>query len=244
MAVGDKINLEEIGKVLKETKVGGESILEHAKGLSGEAVSRIEAYVPPGAPAAAEAAAQAGTEGNATPGWEGQGEGAPRAPGPGDPNYVPPESFEDSPGNVSDTLASTERHEQLLQKDWYAAVAKAFDNPKAVEEIGFSGADAAALNDARGILRMRLDEAFGRSGFLGLGGAHGADSEIWKTWKGRSLVEIFSPKVPSPEELKLRDLIQKLSEEARLPLAPNAKIEDFVKIGAFALVRRGQVTYT
>lgn len=218
LTVGDKIDLEKIRGILKNTMIGDEHIIEHAQKLSDEARAHIESYVP-GADEAASAGTPTGTTGGIpASGAEMTGEKV-------DLNK------EEGTGINKDTGETGKKPD--------ASTPDTDQNKTSIENLrDLDGRTANLLSDTRTAMTANLDQTFGQKGLFGVGEIHGADSEIWKEWRGKSIFDAMQQKQPSADMLKLRGFLEKLSRDSGISPNPGQQIERFVIRATAELIKR------
>ncbi len=242
LAVGDKINLNKIQEVLSTKTIGGENIIEHAQNLSAETLKNIEAYVPP------ETVAQESTVSGVVDPYEGlaretikdsggvvevditgENEGPNNEEGSSDQSQT-------NTGEARQNAAET----NFPNKD---KILDYIDDPKRASlDKNFDRHDIMAVENARAVYHGKLDEVFGKKGFLGFGGTSGIDSPEWKTLGNKPINSLFL-KVPATEATqKLGNLISSLAKESGIIPNPQETSENFIKKSVLALVKAGKMS--
>ena len=232
---GDAINIKGIHDIIESTKIGEEGIIEHAKGLSDEAVERIEKYQPPTTSSAPNFV-------------------EPRtiATGPSNTTGISPEGFHtETPLNVeADTLTQNTTTqpppsiEPAVSKLPPLYLEKYFNaSPEELETL--PPVNSAFLINANEMLRLQLDSAFGKNGFFGR--VAGVDSSDWKNIKGMKMSDLFDDKKTYDEATtKFKNYLLKLSTDSGHTPSLDGKesVDTFLKRGVFALVSKGEVKTT
>ena len=230
LAIGENIDVEKIKEILENKTIGGKNIIDHAEGLSKGAVDKIESWEPPTVGIPHETATPMNS--SSSLGWE---------------NFAHEEkatpekeiggAFAEQEITTPDNLA---QKNIAPNEEFYTKVVKYFDNPEKASLDGFNRLDLAALEDAREIMKVRLDGALGKPGFLGIGGTSGANSETWLKWKDHSMADLFKEKNPTEDVIKLQNLIEKISKESELIPSHTAKIETLMKEFSFYLTKNSK----
>ncbi|MEK7558446.1 MAG: hypothetical protein AAB507_01305 [Patescibacteria group bacterium] len=233
LKAGDIINIQKISEIIESHQIGGQSIVEHAEGLSPETVEHIKGWVSPDKPSLGSFDGGVHTVDLATFNEAGQETvtDAPVEKGGEDVVLSEPKVFPETPREIKSVVSG-----EILVKH--------FDTPSEKLEGVLSRHDMIIVEDARQMLRIKLDDAFGSKGFFGFGAVPGEKSAEWFALKGKTIGELVLDKSPNEASIKVQNFVGGLAGESGQMARKSESVQDFVKRAMLIITKAGNEKIT